>query len=521
MGKTKMDTASLQERVDQLEDEQKHALETGEAITRLTQRLMAVAEGQDKNFDQQLRQVEEQLKSFPPPPAFLNRANSLVSNSVKAIQVRDRAFQSNLEALQKMVRQLSSLTEAEEVQDRLAGFQADCEEQIEQYYNYPSLLSNLGGLQELVLRHLDGQIESVESSSGGAEETEDQQLLCSHIGVLLLKLLEKLTIPKNMQPVARKLLAKIEKGFGWGELETVLADSIDLAVKATASGHQDFETYLLTLNNQLGDIQSFLSESREHQQESKASAEKLDQTLRDDVAQMEITLTKSDSLDQLKSSVRVQLSDIVNAVDRYREEQSEREDKAAERLKVLHERIDDMEKKSADIQSKLEEQKLLAVLDPLTGLPNRAAYDDKMIELLGKDSAQAMPLSMVVCDIDHFKLVNDNFGHLAGDKVLRLVAKILRGGLRESDFIGRYGGEEFVVVMPQTSVEQAKEMMDKLRRVIQQSPFNFKGQPVSVTVSFGVAGLNPAESAEGLFSRADTALYRAKEEGRNRCIIAD
>lgn len=514
-----MDNASLQERFDLLQDERDQAFDAGEPLLRLLQRLISIVEGQDQKFDQQLASLTELLKTFPPPPVFINRASAIISSSVKAIQHRDSLHQSNIQDLKKLGRQLASTEPEESLLSQLDAYQKNCEEKSEYFYNYPELLHTLSDLQGKVLQGLD-HVEQGGAASG-VTELDNQALLCGHIGNLLSKLIEKITIPATMQPSARNLLSKIGSGFTWDELESVLSDSIDLVVKATVSGHQDFEVYLKSLNSQLGDIQSFLSDSRSYQQEVKDSADKLDKTLRDDVAQMEISLSSTKDLEQLKSSVREQLSGIVEAVDEYREEQAEREAKAENRLKELHARIDEMEAKSADVQRKLEEQKLLAVLDPLTGLPNRAAYDDRVKQLWGSDAAKHQPLTMVVCDIDHFKRVNDDYGHLAGDKVLRLIAKILRGGMKDSDFVGRYGGEEFVMMLPNTEASAAQVVLDKLRRVIEQSPFNFKGNPVRVTASFGIAQVKANENAENAFSRADKELYRAKEQGRNRCLIAD
>lgn len=521
MSSAKKGIAAWQERCEQLEDEQLKANEAGESLIRLLQRLATVAEGVDEELDTQLQSMDELLRSFPPPPSLPGIARNITSNSLSILQRRDDVLRTSSEALEKLVRQLSSITTDEALRKKLSAYQEECQQQAERFYNYPNLLSGLTLLQAQVIRQSEKFSAEPSATQTGDENSEDQQLLCRHIGSLLLKLLEKLSVPPSLQRQARQLLSRIENGFDWDGLESVLADTIDFAVKATLSGHQDFEAYLKSLNSQLGSIQSFLSASRQHQQDAKDSADKLDKTLRDDVAQMEISLNQSKDLEQLKSSVREQLSGIVDAVDTYRMEQAERESKAEGRLKELHERIEEMEKKSSDIQRKLEEQKLLAVLDPLTGLPNRAAYDDKMCQLLGEDAAAYQPLSLIVCDIDNFKAVNDNYGHLAGDKVLRLLAKIFRGGLRETDFIGRFGGEEFVLIMPNTSIDKADGLMNRLRRVIEQSPFNFKGQPVQVTASFGLAEVRDGETAEDAFGRADKALYQAKESGRNRTVQAE
>ena len=125
---------------------------------------------------------------------------------------------------------------------------------------------------------------------------------------------------------------------------------------------------------------------------------------------------------------------------------------------------------------------------------------------------------LVVWDIDFFKKVNDNYGHAAGDQVLKLVASILNKNMRETDFIARYGGEEFVSILPATDLKAAELVTDKLREIIAASNFHFREEAVKVTVSAGFAEIKENEEGEALFVRADKALYKAKESGRNNCL---
>ncbi len=124
-------------------------------------------------------------------------------------------------------------------------------------------------------------------------------------------------------------------------------------------------------------------------------------------------------------------------------------------------------------------------------------------------------LSLVLFDIDHFKTINDRFGHAAGDRVLVELAGRVRAKLRESDGLGRWGGEEFLVLMPHSTDEEAHQLAEKLRRLVAETPIEGVG---TVTASFGVAQRRPLESAESLFRRVDGELYRAKQAGRNRVM---
>ena len=154
--------------------------------------------------------------------------------------------------------------------------------------------------------------------------------------------------------------------------------------------------------------------------------------------------------------------------------------------------------------------------DALTGLPNREAYQQRLEQEVQRIKRYGGKLSLMVCDVDLFKRINDSYGHLAGDKVLKIIAKSLQKNLRDSDFIARFGGEEFVVLMPETSTSEAKIVAEKLRTKIEESPFNFKKEPVQITVSFGISEFAKGESADEVFSRADKALYVAKDKGRNQ-----
>jgi two-component system cell cycle response regulator len=165
----------------------------------------------------------------------------------------------------------------------------------------------------------------------------------------------------------------------------------------------------------------------------------------------------------------------------------------------------------------------LAVTDGLTGLHNRRYLDNHMKLLIDRATARSRPLSVCITDIDRFKLVNDTYGHDAGDAVLREFANRVRSAVRGADLACRYGGEEFVLVMPDTSPEMAAGVAERLRTIVEQEPFRIPGTDafLSVTASLGIASALPAgDSPETLLKRADAALYEAKRSGRNRVVAA-
>jgi diguanylate cyclase (GGDEF)-like protein len=160
--------------------------------------------------------------------------------------------------------------------------------------------------------------------------------------------------------------------------------------------------------------------------------------------------------------------------------------------------------------------KSMATRDELTGLHNYRYFKETLHYEVERSRRYHTPLSLLFLDIDDFKQINDTLGHLQGDAILREVAAILKSGIRLADLLCRYGGDEFVLLMSQTPLEQAELLAERLRRLIAQSPLTQSGQGPGVTVSIGVAGLTSGMSMEDLIEAADGALYRAKEAGKNR-----
>jgi len=157
-----------------------------------------------------------------------------------------------------------------------------------------------------------------------------------------------------------------------------------------------------------------------------------------------------------------------------------------------------------------------ATRDGLTGLLNRRELDVRSAAAVALAGRHGRSLSCLMVDIDHFKLVNDHFGHAAGDEVLREAARRMVSACRVSDVIGRYGGEEFLLLLPETCGADAVTTGDKLRRVIAERPVDLEGLSIPITASVGVAAWDASMETSELHEAADRALYRAKERGRNR-----
>lgn len=182
-------------------------------------------------------------------------------------------------------------------------------------------------------------------------------------------------------------------------------------------------------------------------------------------------------------------------------------------------RILELEK---SLKAAVDEIHLMSITDPLTGIYNRGYINERLPQELRRAARYGRDLSVLLCDIDHFKKVNDMFGHLTGDEVLKLFARCLTDAIRKQvDWAGRYGGEEFLIVLPETDLDGAMVLAERLRQSVEKRSSQVGDNTVPITASFGVTGFSPREGLETvtpelLLQQADTLLYEAKNRGRNR-----
>jgi diguanylate cyclase (GGDEF)-like protein len=190
------------------------------------------------------------------------------------------------------------------------------------------------------------------------------------------------------------------------------------------------------------------------------------------------------------------------------------------RIKRLQEALEEREKELLEVNERLRH---MSQTDGLTGLDNRRHLNERLEEMFQHAQRLSEPFSCVMCDLDHFKSVNDTYGHQAGDEVLKQLSHILKDEAREIDRVGRYGGEEFMLLLPGTVLDAAVTFAERVRKRIEGNTFTFPGGTLTRTASFGVSGWpHPkVKAADSLVRAADDALYVAKETGRNRAIRFD
>ncbi len=194
-----------------------------------------------------------------------------------------------------------------------------------------------------------------------------------------------------------------------------------------------------------------------------------------------------------------------------------------DKLATLRDQLEESRLKALQLQNELQRSEEAGMRDPVTLIGNRRFFDAALAEELNKARSAGADFCLALADLDRFKLVNDRFGHLVGDRLLRLFAEILTKNVRSEDRVARFGGEEFAILLPGASLENAVKAADRIRRILESKHWTIEpdGERVGkITASFGVAKLRPGETGADLLKRADQRLYDAKAKGRN-CLVAD
>lgn len=341
-------------------------------------------------------------------------------------------------------------------------------------------------------------------------------------GELLLQLLERLDLPAEFEARIDAVKERLEDRAGFDaqhalrEIATLIADMRT----RLQTEKQEIEAFLAQLTDRLQDIDSYVRGSETARSASYQSGRELGDAVQEQVRGIEDSVRDAQSLDTLKQAVQQRIDAIISHVDQHRRGEEARHQAVEAQVHALTERLRDMEAESAQLRERIAAEHRQALTDALTGIPNRLAYQERIAQEVARWKRFATPLALLVWDVDRFKQINDQYGHKAGDKVLKVIAGVLAEHIRETDFLARYGGEEFVMIMTGTAQPAILDVADKLRQAVEHCGFHYRGENVPITISCGIAEFRSEDGIDAVFERADRALYQAKDAGRNCCVVA-
>lgn len=338
----------------------------------------------------------------------------------------------------------------------------------------------------------------------------------------LFAMLEAIEVPLAFREKGEQLKQRIKAELQAEQLHGLLNEAIAFLSEVRTyilQEQKEIESFLAVLTGKLDELEHEVSGADARAQALVQDRQAEATSVEDQVAEFRSVALNATDLSQLKSLVVQRLDHLTGQLHISRERELDQLQKNQAQLGQLTKRLQDLEGETGDLRTKLHLAHDMALRDSLTGLPNRKAYEERLTQEIARWKRIHHPFALLVWDIDHFKCVNDRFGHSAGDKVLATVARELAHSIRETDFVARYGGEEFVMLLCGAEGETALRVAEHIRDKIAHCGFNSHGKPVPVTVSCGLSCFRAEDGAEILFERADQGLYQAKQEGRNRCVL--
>ncbi|WP_196140020.1 GGDEF domain-containing protein [Aliikangiella sp. G2MR2-5] len=488
-------------------------------LMRCISRLSFVGMGLSAPLDTALKELRNQIKKQESPNSIKKQIDKI---SRKLRQLEDK--KSSLEKIElnqelDILEQLLDRTLPKDLKRTLKRIEkkrrslesakliASIADSIESYVA-SNKAEKRSGIMSRLFKRQDGELTE--------EESLNESKIPTALKISLVNLIDQLSSIEGNRARIQNLSKKIDEAEKTEDLIEVLEILTGAFIDISGDEHRQLESFLKTLTKRIDRVNEFLSQTVNYNQQFRTESEQLDDELKLSVNTLKDSLSGTTSLAEIKQNLSEKLEAIVSKVNVFCEHQLRTQNQLNESCNKLKEQLSATNDETTRLKDELAAQRMRAQTDPLTGLPNRYSYNERLTQEYNRWRRYRSPLSLVVGDIDYFKTVNDNYGHEMGDAVLQKVANFMQSELRESDFIARYGGEEFVLLLPETSLIDATKAVNKLRQGVKELNIDIDGRKIRVAMSFGISEFENNDTTKAVFGRADEALYRAKNKGRDQ-----
>lgn len=290
---------------------------------------------------------------------------------------------------------------------------------------------------------------------------------------------------------------------------------ITIIIDSTREERRSSRHFLYTLNDSLTQFYLNFSNNIKHAGRAFEEQEQCVKNIQKQSSRLKKDAENASDIESLRNNIFAYVESVELLI---KNKEEEKEHKVRQQFQNMAREIKELQNETQNYQNTLKQQNKQLHIDFLTKIPNRAAWSERLQIEYTRYQRYQHPLNLAIIDIDKFKKINDTFGHLAGDKVLNVIAQTLQKSLRNADFIARYGGEEFAVLLPDITPVQMQLVLQKLCTVIKAIPFKFKKENISITISIGCCSLVKNDDIDSAFERADKALYHAKNNGRGHVV---
>ena len=489
--------------------------EIQEMLRKAVVRLSIAARGSDEQLDQVLEHIKSSVKNN----IDLDQLDALLDSLLVHMNYVD-----NDETLTSAKGSYAYLEDNDQDYTRFKSFAND----IIGSLKLDTVVKENAGVGEMLdelTSDIISHVDKIACSSSDARNhmVSSDEISPEYLKDALLELLNYLVLPEDIQveyhAVIRKLDHPFEEDGQWKAVINNISALINKSINRLQEEKDELQVFIKKTTSQLEEIEEYVRRSRQERIDTASESSMLKDSVDANVDKIQTTVTDSGDIDRLKNVVQVHLTEIRKSVEEHQAAETERENISKQGYAHIIGELARTQKETLMLKEQLQESKKKLLRDPLTELPNRLAFEERIALELNRYKRNYENICIAMWDIDHFKKVNDTYGHDAGDRVLKLLSKIITTRVRKVDMFARIGGEEFVLLMPDTSLDNALLLNDQLRDSLANSGFHYDGSPCPITASVGIARIEEYDNVDSVMRKADEALYTSKREGRNRCTL--
>ena len=506
-----------------------------ESLSQFIIRLSKFYEGITPDLDKEMQTLRSHLSGKPDytlATVSIGKLNKMLMENSDFIRSASNKSISRLEEAVKKLQTMQTVTE--EIKSESAQFLTALDQVGSSIYDtLPQFEKALALYQKAV-----GNSQEKGKSKGTPESTSNEgkadvfvtepdadtaservsNSLHAHITAELRELVEKFYQADKNDPQLRDVRQRLMEGLTPDELMQCCLILIRVIVKDVIKEAGVAERFVTGMHKSLVKMNSNVSQTLTDTQARYEDKRAAMDSLADQIQEMDDAVQGSADIDALKAQANEYLARMNNTLSARREADKADEELVVNLLQSMQDELSRMQKQTDLYRKKLHRQRKESQLDPLTKVANRFAYNERMVIEFERFKRTNSPLSVALLDIDHFKGINDKYGHAAGDKTLVVIARHIKTHIRATDFVARWGGEEFVILFPDTDKDDLTQPLETIRKELAKLPFTFRDSRVSITASLGATTFRENDTIDSVFERADKNLYQAKSSGRNKVI---
>ncbi|MGF1732973.1 diguanylate cyclase [Photobacterium kasasachensis] len=478
-------------------------------LKRLISRLSVACRGLDSELDHKLAELRSELEQHKD-----------VSKLIPRLAIIERLVTRQANFTEKETQRLEQqIGQSGETLKRVHGLPAQLKRELRNLLGQPS--ETLAQTHKQVIRILELYERALKLMAVSSEAMVMKDSLDHDLLLQLTSELQRLITELDFDGEAGDKLLSIRNQLLIGatpqNLIELSLEVLRLVLDGTRQERRSSQQFLDSVNSDLATLQKTTNQSVGQSEAIYEHRSEMTSELADLATSIRQGLSEQKNLEHWRPTLTELTKELLVLAERNKALEK-RERALIEQLSFNENKINNLFEQTQDFRRRLNDQERKMFLDNLTRVYNRAALNDRLEHEYRRWLRYQHPVCVAMIDIDHFKEINDSYGHLAGDKVLKIIARTIRQTLTDTDFIARFGDDEFMIILPDSNEEERNKCLSKIRETIVQLPFRFRDQNVSISVSIGATLFDGNDTPTDIIERTDKALFSAKSTGHNRML---